>query len=128
MTSQKFSSEGNESSQYDIYPLESRKIQEKSLFIPEIVKTSFLAQNYTPSAFPWFSRESEKFLCSIFRNVSFQKQLQQPPGELILLKLCQNVANIQKLNVIMFGGARLIHFTVMVNNLMVWPKSPPSFP
>ena len=35
----------------------------------------------------------QKFICSIFRDVSLQKELQQPPGELILLKFCQNVSN-----------------------------------
>ena len=35
VTSQKSSQEGNESSQYDIYPLEASKTREKLLFMPE---------------------------------------------------------------------------------------------
>ena len=31
-----------------------------------------------PSAFPWFSSKTKNFICSIFQDVSFQKQLQQP--------------------------------------------------
>ena len=57
------------------------------------LKTPFLAQIYAPSAFPLFSSKNKNFIGSIFRDVSFQKQLEQPPGELILLKFCQNVSN-----------------------------------
>ena len=32
-----------------------------------------------PSAFLWFSSETRIFICLIFQDVSFQKQLQQPP-------------------------------------------------
>ena len=32
-----------------------------------------------PSAFPWFWSETRNFVCSIFQDVSFQKQLQQLP-------------------------------------------------
>ena len=46
-----------------------------------------------PSAFPLFSSKNKNFIASIFRDVSFQKQLQQPPGESILLKFCQSVSN-----------------------------------
>ena len=40
----------------------------------------FLAQNYTPYAFPWFSSKTGNLIRLIFRDVSFQNQLQQPPG------------------------------------------------
>ena len=40
------------SSLFDIYPLELTKLRNKSLYV---LKTSFLALNYTPYAFPWFS-------------------------------------------------------------------------
>ena len=94
------------------------------------LKTYFLAQNYTPSAFPWFSSETKKIICSIFREVSFQKQLQynKPPGTLILLKFCQNVPNRQKVKVTKFRGARLSRFRVMVNYMTVRAKSPPPPP
>ena len=47
----------------------------------------------SPHAFPWFSSKTKNFICSIFRDVSFTKQLQRPPSEWILLKLDQNVPN-----------------------------------
>ena len=47
-----------------------------------------------------------------------------PPGELILLKFCQNVPNRQKPKVTKFGDAGLSRSTVMINNLMVWAKKP----
>ena len=34
-----------------------------------------------------------------FRDVSFKKQLQQPPGESMLLKSYQNVSNREKIKV-----------------------------
>ena len=46
-----------------------------------------------PSVFPLFSSKNKNFIGSIFRDVSFQKQLQQPPGKSILLKFCQSVSN-----------------------------------
>ena len=38
-------------------------------------------------------QEKQKYLYVQIRDVSFQKQLQQPPSELILSKFCQNVSN-----------------------------------
>ena len=57
------------------------------------LKTSFLAQNYTPLCISIVFKQNKNFICSIFREVSFQKQLQQPPGQSIVLKFCQNVSN-----------------------------------
>ena len=76
----------------------------KSLFMPK--KYLFWHRAIFPSAFPWFSSKTKKFICSIFRDVSVQKRLQHPPGESILLKFCQNVSNRLKLKVTNFGGAR----------------------
>ena len=67
--------------------------QQNSTKITFMLENTCSAQSYTPSAFPLFSSKNKNFIGSIFRDVSFQKQLQQPPGESILLKFCQNVCN-----------------------------------
>ena len=77
MTSQKFSFRKGTSHNDSIFlPPGIEQNSKKSLFC---LKTSFLSQNSTPFVFPWFSSKTKKFICSIFRDVSFQKQLQQPP-------------------------------------------------
>ena len=51
---------------------------------------------YLPLHFHGFEAKKKNSVCSIIRDVSFQKQLQQtspPPGESILLEFCQNVSN-----------------------------------
>ena len=82
--------------------------QEGNVFSPWVrakfeKKSPFLPENIF-SAPTWFSSETKnsyvqlfkKFICSIVRDVSFQKQLQQcTPGELVLLKFCQNVPTVQ---------------------------------
>ena len=50
----------------------------KHLFRPKIIP---------PSAFPWFSSETKKFICSIFWKVSFQKQLKQLPWWIDFVKI-----------------------------------------
>ena len=73
-------------------PWNRGKLEKKSLLC---LKASFLAQSYSPPAFPWFpSKTKNSYVqASAICDVSFQKQLQQPPGESILLKFCQNVSN-----------------------------------
>ena len=77
---------------------------------------------YPSLHFHGFQAKTKEFMCLIFLDVSFQKQLQKLPGESILLKFCQNVSNRQNLKVTKFEGATYSRFRVMVNNLMVWAK------
>ena len=93
--------EGNESSPFDMYPGIEQK-SKKSLFMPENI---FSGPKLYPLHFHDF-QEKRKIHMFNFLDVSFQKQLQQPPGELILLKFCQNVPNRQKVKVTKFGTAR----------------------
>ena len=59
---------------------------EKSLFMPGNI---FPGKNLYPLYISMVLKQSKKIVCSTFRDISFQKQLQQPPGKLILLKFCQ---------------------------------------
>ena len=69
--------EGHKSSRFDIYLMKQRKIKKKDYFL--CLKTSFLAQNYTILFISLVFKWNKKFICLIVRDVSFQKQLQQPP-------------------------------------------------
>ena len=60
--------EWNESLRFDIYPLESSKTREKNIF----PGTNF-------HAFPWFWSKTKKFVCLIFRDVSFKKKTAATP-------------------------------------------------
>ena len=83
-----FCPEGNESSRYDIYPLESSKIREKSVFMPENL---FFIPKLYPPAFPWFSSETKSSYLKFLKR--FKNSYSNPPGELILLTFCQNATN-----------------------------------
>ena len=75
MTSQKFSFQKETSHRDSIFTPWNRTKLETNHFL--CLKTFFLSQNYTPSAFAWFSSKTKKL--KNFRDVLFQKQLQQPP-------------------------------------------------
>ena len=91
MTSQKFPFHNGTSHRDSIFTPWNQAKLDKNHFL--CLKTSFLAQSYTPLCISIVFKQKQKFIGSIFRDVSFQKQLQQPPGESILLKFCQNVSN-----------------------------------
>ena len=64
MTSQKFPfQKGNESWQFDIYPLQLSKTRKKSLFVPENIFSG--TKLYPPLHFHCFQAK-QKFICSIF--------------------------------------------------------------
>ena len=77
VTSQKFPFHNGTSHRDSIFTSWIQAKLDKNHFL--CLKTPFLAQSYTPSAFPLFSSKNKNFICSIFRDVSFQKQLQQAP-------------------------------------------------
>ena len=92
MKSQKFPFQNGTSHRSSVfYPLESSKTQEKSLFMLENI---FPGTKLYLLCISMVLKQNKHFVFSIFRDVSFQKQMQQPPpGESILLKFCQNISN-----------------------------------
>ena len=85
--------EWNESSRFDIYPLESNKIREKLLFMPENV---FPGTNLYSLLHTMVLKRNKNFhMFNVLRRLISKKQLQQPPWwiDFAKLKLCQNVSN-----------------------------------
>ena len=76
MTSQKFPFQNGTSHRDSIFTSWIQAKFNKNHFL--CLKTPFLAQSYTPFRISIVFKQKQKFIGSIFRDVSFQKQLQQP--------------------------------------------------
>ena len=134
MTSQKFLFQNGTSHRDSIFTPWNRAKHGKNHFL--CLKTSFLAQIYTPLCISMALKRNKKFVCSIFRDVSFQKQLQQPPPPPppLVNRFCKNSAkmcltdkNKKSLNLEVLDRG-VLEFRVMVNNLMVRAKKFPPPP
>ena len=91
VTSQTFPFQNGTSHRDSIFtPWNRAKLEKNHFFLP---KNIFRGTNLYSLCIFMVLKRNKKFVCSIFRDVLFQNQLQQPPGELILLKFCQNVSN-----------------------------------
>ena len=81
----------NESSPFDIYPLDSIKTRQKSLFMPENI---FLWINLYPLLhFHGFEAKQKTSYAQFFKTSHFKNNCSNPPGESILLKFRQNESN-----------------------------------
>ena len=91
MTSQKFPLKKEMSHRDSIFiPWNRAKLEKDHFLCP---KTPFLAQSYTPSAFPLFSSKTKISDVQFFEMSHFKNNCSNPPGQSILLKFCQNVSN-----------------------------------
>ena len=67
--------EGNKTSHSIFTPWNRAKL-EKNHFL--CLETSFLAQNYTPSPFPWFSSETKNSYVQFFETSHFKNNCSNP--------------------------------------------------
>ena len=77
MTSQKFPFQnGTSHRDSEFTPWNRAKLEKKSLFMPENI---FPGTNLYPLCISMFLKQNKYFVFSIFRDVSFKKQMQQLP-------------------------------------------------